>query len=64
MSLRLSILGTLDSERVPAMTETVTMSYREREHLKVIGRIEAGELMVAEAAESIHLTERQTRQNA
>jgi len=41
------------------MTETVTMSYREREHLKVIGRIEAGELTVAEAAESIHLTERQ-----
>lgn len=55
----LCILGTLDSERVPAMTETVTMSYREREHLKVIGRIEAGELTVAEAAESIHLTERQ-----
>jgi hypothetical protein len=41
------------------MTETVTMSYREREHLKVISRIEAGELTVAEAAESIHLTERQ-----
>jgi transposase len=41
------------------MTETVTMSYREREHLKVIGRIEAGELTVAEAAESIHVTERQ-----
>ena len=55
----LCILGTSDSERVPAMTETVTMSYREREHLKVIGRIEAGELTVAEAAESIHLTERQ-----
>jgi len=35
------------------------MSYREREHLKVISRIEAGELTVAEAAESIHLTERQ-----
>jgi len=55
----LCILGTLDSERVPTMTETVTMSYREREHLKVIGRIEAGELTVAEAAESIHVTERQ-----
>jgi len=41
------------------MTETVTMSYREREQLKVISRIEAGELTVAEAAESIHLTERQ-----
>ena len=41
------------------MTETVTMSYGEREHLKVISRIEAGELTVAEAAESIHLTERQ-----
>jgi hypothetical protein len=35
------------------------MSYREREQLKVISRIEAGELTVAEAAESIHLTERQ-----
>jgi hypothetical protein len=35
------------------------MSYREREHLQVIGRIEAGELTVAEAAESVHLTERQ-----
>jgi transposase len=35
------------------------MSTQEREHLKVISRIEAGELTVAEAAESIHLTERQ-----
>jgi len=59
MSLWLSTLGAPKSERVPAMTETVTMSYREREHLKVVGRIEAGELAVAEAAESIHLTERQ-----
>jgi hypothetical protein len=55
----LCTLGTLDIERVPAMTETVTMSNREREHLKVIGRIEAGELTVAEAAECIHVTERQ-----
>jgi hypothetical protein len=35
------------------------MSYRERDHLKVVGRVEAGELTVAEAAESIHITERQ-----
>ena len=55
----LCILGTLDSERVPTMTETMTMSYRETEHLKVVGRIEAGELTVAEAAESVHVTERQ-----
>ena len=41
------------------MTETVTMSNCERDHLKVIGRIEAGELTVAEAAESVHITERQ-----
>jgi transposase len=40
------------------MTETVTMSTREREHLKAISRIEAGELTVTEAAESVHLTER------
>jgi hypothetical protein len=59
MSLRLSTLGAPNSERAPAMTETVTMSYREREHLKVVGRIEASELTVAEAAESVHLTERQ-----
>lgn len=55
----LCILGALNSERVPAMTEAMTMSYREREQLKVVSRIEAGELTVAEAAESIHLTERQ-----
>ena len=55
----LCTLGTLNSERVPAMTETVTMSYCERDHLKVIVRIEAGELTVAEAAESVHVTERQ-----
>ncbi|HCA78263.1 MAG TPA: ISNCY family transposase [Bacteroidetes bacterium] len=55
----LCILGVPDCERAPAMTETVTMSSKEREHLKVISRIEAGELTVAEAAESIHLTERQ-----
>ena len=55
----LCTLGVPECERAPAMTETVTMSYREREQLKVISRIEAGELTVAEAAESIHLTERQ-----
>ena len=55
----LCTLGTLKNERVPLMTETVTMSNCERDHLKVIGRIEAGELTVAEAAESVHITERQ-----
>lgn len=55
----LCTLETLKNERVPLMTETVTMSNCERDHLKVIGCVEGGELTVAEAAESVHVTERQ-----
>ena len=41
------------------MKETLTMSYRETDRLKVISRIEHHELTVIEAAESLQLSERQ-----
>jgi hypothetical protein len=41
------------------MKETLTMSYRETDRLKVISRIEHHELTVVEAAESLQLSERQ-----
>lgn len=41
------------------MPETLTMSRKETERLKVISRIEHNELTVAEAAESLQVSERQ-----
>jgi hypothetical protein len=41
------------------MTKTLTMSLKEREHLKVIHRIATHELTVALGAEALHLSERQ-----
>lgn len=41
------------------MKEILIMSYRETERLKVISRIEFDELTVVDAAESIHISERQ-----
>lgn len=41
------------------MPETLTMSKKETERLKVISRIEHDELTVREAAESLQLSERQ-----
>lgn len=41
------------------MESTLTMSYRETERLKVMSRVEHDELTVAEAAESVQISERQ-----
>jgi transposase len=41
------------------MDRTLTMSYRDTERLKVISRVEHAELTVAEAAESLQISERQ-----
>ncbi len=44
---------------LPTVTETLHMSYREMERLKMIARIEQGDLTVIEAAEAIGISERQ-----
>src|SRR3990172_2318617 len=53
------IFGALTIERNPKMPETLTMKRKEAERLKVISRIEHHELTVAEAAESLQVSERQ-----
>ncbi len=52
------IFGAFTSERNPKMPETLTMSRKETERLKVISRIEHHELTVSEAAESLQVSER------
>jgi len=41
------------------MKDTLTMSYRETDRLKIISRIEQKDLTIVEAAEDIQLSERQ-----
>lgn len=53
------MLEAFTTERQPRMPETLTMSKKETERLKVLSRIEHKELTVAEAAESLDLSERQ-----
>ncbi|MBS4029767.1 MAG: helix-turn-helix domain-containing protein, partial [Ignavibacteriales bacterium] len=41
------------------MNTNLTMNTKERERLKVLARIDRHELTVADAAESLHISERQ-----
>ena len=53
------MLEVLKRERTSGMAETFTMSMREMDRLRMIIRIEEKKLTVGEAAESLHLGERQ-----
>ena len=53
------ILEFFINERTPSMQKTFSMSTKETRRLQVIGRIEHKELTIAEAAESLHISERQ-----
>jgi transposase-like protein len=53
------MLEVLKIERTSGMEQPIPMSKREMERLKMIVRIEEGKLTVVEAAESLHLSERQ-----
>jgi transposase len=55
----LRMLEVLKRERTSGLGQTITMSIREMERLKMIVRIKEGKITVGEAAESIHLSERQ-----
>jgi len=52
-------LGVLNNERTPALTDAITLSSYEMTRLKVILQIEQGHLTVAEATESLPVSERQ-----
>jgi hypothetical protein len=53
------MLEVLKRERTSGMGQTITMSMKEMDRLKMIVRIKEGKITVIEAAESIHLSERQ-----
>jgi hypothetical protein len=53
------MVGVPATEGLPDMTRTLHISYREMERVKVITRIEQGDLSVVEAAEALDLSERQ-----
>jgi transposase len=55
----LGMLEVLKRERTSGMGQTITMSIREMERLKMIVRIKENKLTVVEAAESLHMSERQ-----
>ena len=53
------MLEVLKRERASGMGQTITMSIREMERLKMIVWIKEGKITVVEAAESLHMSERQ-----
>ena len=53
------MLEVLKRERTSGVEQTITMSMKEMERLKMIVRIKEGKITVVEAAESLHLSERQ-----
>jgi transposase-like protein len=53
------MVGVLITKGLPTVTETLQMSYREMERLKIVTRTEQGDLTVTEAAEALGITERQ-----
>ncbi len=53
------MLGVLKRERTSDVESTITMSMREMDRLKMIVRIKEGKITIVEAAESLHLSERQ-----
>ena len=53
------MVGVLTRKGLPTVTETLHMSYREMERLKIITRVEQDDLTVAEAAEAVGISERQ-----
>jgi transposase len=55
----LRMLEVLKRERTSGMGQTITMSIREMDRLKMIVRIKENKLTVVEAAESLHMSERQ-----